>query len=251
MFCFLFTFSCTENRNERKKVSGNADVNNIASEDSANAIPLFQRGYFIKPDKTNKAVALDNISKGYDSLQLRLWIVNGLFSHRRLYVIKNSSGKWESHYYELSLDSNYANGNGTKEFLAGPEPFDLKVSKTVIPKLGWSRFIDSIRSLKIFELNDMSELKDAEVKWTHPTAYIIEIASKKYYRNYTLYDPHRFIDKLWQADNMQRFEYLLYEQFMKQFFSLPLLVFPLKICTQLLLRLLTNNEIKEHQLNLI
>jgi hypothetical protein len=216
IIALILSISCN-NVHESKAESSKEDQDSLAlsAKDNDSVLePLFRRGYYIQPSIGN-SLTLDSIFNGYDSLQIRLWIVQGLFGHRQLYIIRNNRGKWEANYYILTLDSNYANGNGSREFLHGPEPFNVAVSKAVSPKMGWHKLMDSLQSLNVFEMPDMSEIKGMEVNWTHPTGYCIEIATRYNYRYYKYYDPHRFEHKFWQAANIGKTESLLIDQLLR------------------------------------
>lgn len=213
----MLSISCN-NAHESKGESSKQHPDNLtplAKKPDSVVEPLFRGGYYIRTRKGNDRLTFDSISTGYDSLQIRLWIVQGLFGHRQLYIIKNYKGKWQANYYELTLDSNYASGNGSREFLHGPEPFDITISKAVSPKMAWEKFIDSLERLKVFKMPDMSEIKGMEVNWTHPTGYFFEIARRNNYRYYKYYDPHRFAHKFWQAANVGKTEIFLNEQLVR------------------------------------
>lgn len=162
--------------------------------------------------KYGKPFLLDSLKHGYDSLQLRYWQEQGLYRHRRLYVIKNTAGKWSAMTYDLQLDSNYLNGNGSREFLTGAAPYYIRQSKQVTPSMGWQPFIDSLQALQVMTLPDSRTIAGMEVKWTHASGYYVEVATKNNYRFYSYYDPHRFADKFWQAENMLQIEALIQDQ---------------------------------------
>lgn len=155
---------------------------------------------------------LDSLEHGYDSLQIRYWQEQGLNGNRQLYVLKNTRGKWSAIAYDLLLNSDYANGSGSRELLRRPAPYMVKHSKQLKPFMGWKPFMDSLQALQVMTLPDSEAIGGMEVKWTHPNVYYVEVATKNHYRFYKYYDPHRFADKFWQAENMLRIESLMKTQ---------------------------------------
>jgi hypothetical protein len=152
---------------------------------------------------------LDDLRQGYDSLQIRFWRQQGLYGHRKLFILKQSGGNWSAHAYDLRLDSNYLNGNGSREFLTGAAPYYVYQSKQVEPAMGWQPFMDSLHALQILTLPNSKDITGMEVKWTHPNGYYVEFATKNHYRFYQYFDPQRFADSFWQADKMLKIEGLI------------------------------------------
>ncbi len=197
-FSMVILINCSSKEN---RIVGTSIIKKDSNRIEQRAI-LFHR-FYIKENNRFPPVVLDTIRNGFDSLQIRLWIENGVFDHRELYVLKSQFGEWKGNYYRLNVDTNYGNGKGSDSFLRGPIPFDVAEFKHLQPtEHSWTKFIDSLLALKIKELPDISEINGMNIKWTHPTGYTVEYADKRTYRLYSYDDPEEFTDEFWQASTM-------------------------------------------------
>jgi hypothetical protein len=212
-FCWLLFYGCQTTGDSYKKSSPDSIINkNVSKPQSGKQDPLWSGGYYIKKP-TEGLVPIDSIGNGYDSIQIRVWQVQGLFGHRQLYAFKNDGKRWTGYFYELMIDSNFGNGRGSREFLRGPIPFDLTKFKKLNPKIGWQQFIDSLIILKILDLPDFTKDLGMQTIHSDTSPIIIEIATKHNYRYYTYFDVDFFSDKFWQAKNMFKILMLIYNQF--------------------------------------
>jgi hypothetical protein len=207
--CWLFLYACQGPGDTPDKPLPDSVVNrDINKTLPVRKEPLWSEGYYIK-NTVAGMVPIDSIEHGYDSIQIRVWQVEGLFSHRQLYVFKNDGKRWKGYFYELTLDSDYGSGVGTREFLHGPQPFELTKFKKLNPKMGWQKFIDSLIALRILDLPDFSEVAGMRPKTLHPSSIIVEIAKADTYRHYTYLNVESFTDKFWQAENMSKIMMLI------------------------------------------
>ena len=80
-------------------------------------------------------LGLDSIQAGFDSIQIRLWNVQGLYGHIQLTILKNDGIKWSSSLFQINIDSNYSQGLDTKKYTSGNEPFYISTQKTLKTKI--------------------------------------------------------------------------------------------------------------------
>ena len=195
-FVLFFSVSC-QDPGSSKEIS--KAVSKDILDSSLNRNDSSERYAFIKFKQ--QIIGLDSIQSGYDTLQIRVWDIQGLFGHMQLYVIKNNGKKWTADYYSLELDSNYVNGNSSIKYEQGNEPFSIIEQKRIKPTMPWNRFIDSLVSFEIMTLPDMDSIKGMQVEWTDAGSIIIEVALRNCYRVYHYSDPWRF-EEFKEAQNM-------------------------------------------------
>jgi hypothetical protein len=212
---FLF-YSCDTKQNTKQQENKNILTNNTTDSIPESDLRRAQKFYdhiLIKNSKQAKQINLNSINYHFDSLQIRLWNIAGLFPNNELYLITKTNSIWSGTYYDLQADKNYITGSGSGELLKGPLPLEIHKSKSIKPKLGWAKFIDSLISLNIMTLPDMSEVPNMKVEWTHSSNIIIEVSTKDNYRFYRYSSPNQFAARFWQARKVLGIESLFYTEF--------------------------------------
>ncbi|MBN8686675.1 MAG: hypothetical protein J0M10_06645 [Chitinophagales bacterium] len=145
---------------------------------------------------------LDTIQNGFDSIQLRIWILGGLFGNVDLYILKNVKSKWTAQNYKLFLDSNIVNGKDQNKYTNGSEPFQIVKHRLLKPIIPWSIFIDSLSKLQIMTLPDMDEITGMKINSTDAGSIVVEVATRQFYRNYHYSDPVEFAERYTEAKNI-------------------------------------------------
>ena len=194
---FFLVISCWESTTSKKNSTG-TDTLNV--EFISNQDDTLRQYAFIKFKQ--QKIGLDSIQGGYDSLQFRIWDLQGLFGHMEVYVIKNNQYKWTAEYYSIHGDSNFNDGLILDEFEWGDEPFNIVKQKQLMPRIPWKKFVDSLISFDIMILPDMESVKGMEVTWTDGSWIVIEVANKNGYRVYHYNSPHRF-EKFEEANKIE------------------------------------------------
>lgn len=183
----------------------------IVESDSIRAANFYER-FNIQNESKNSQIFIDSLLFSFDSLQIRYWNIESLYRGRQLFIISNCNAVWTGFYYELQAEEKYISGEGTKEYLQGPEPQIIKLKKGVKPKCGWTKFVDSLIAFNIKGLPDMSEIPDMKVTWTDGGSNVIEVRSKEKFRFYKYYRPQRFVEKFEEARNLESIKSLFYRQ---------------------------------------
>lgn len=73
-----------------------------------------------------------------------------------------------------------------------------RASKNVVPKSGWKDFVDSLLSMGILELPDMSAITGYELS-TDGDWFAVDFANCGKYRYYSYQIPWEYTDEFWQA----------------------------------------------------
>jgi hypothetical protein len=212
---FLLFSSCDLKQHsveKEKVISTLAKTTDTVLEADLKRATSFYNNFIIKNNQLVGQVKIDSLNHQYDSLQIRLWIIGGLYPSRQLYIIKTSNSIWTGLYYEMEPDSNYITGRGSNEFLKGPAPYEITKTKKIKPKCGWTKFVDSLISLNILTLPDMEEIPEMKPTGTDAGNGIIEISSKSNFRFYGYFDAIQLADKFWQADKMAKIESLFFKE---------------------------------------
>ena len=121
------------------------------------------------------------LEKGFDSLQIRVWLSQGLSVAQQVIIIKRENNKWESKFieYEPIYYNNYMYDSVL--YMKSKECI-------VIPKTGWKSFISKLFNFEINDLSDQTKIKN----YDHPNDggnLVVEIATRKKYRLYTYHQP--------------------------------------------------------------
>ena len=159
-------------------------------------IPSYSNGeldlFYKLTKQKSEQLELDDLTKGYDSLQIRIWYDYSLINHRELIVFKYHNSKWWGYHYNLEVNWNSSNLSETIE------KFDKEF---IFPKTDWENFIAELLKKKILELPNMDDIKGLEDYWTDGITYNVEIGTKDKYRFYSYHLPNKFLN-FWQAKNM-------------------------------------------------
>jgi hypothetical protein len=125
--------------------------------------------------------SLDTLTAGYDSLQIRICTVAGLYDRTNLYIIKKNINGWSGQRLELELEEKFSNGDSTPAYLCGPKPFIIRNVRKIIPPFAWPKFISSIGLERLKSLPDMYSFIDNSIGSTDGTGYYLEFATKGFY----------------------------------------------------------------------
>ncbi|MFL9482879.1 hypothetical protein ACI6Q2_08880 [Chitinophagaceae bacterium LWZ2-11] len=151
--------------------------------------PSFQKEFVIDTLKNGiesiKGIRNDfklyHLEKGYDSLQIRIWISNSISSKQQLITIENFKKKWEGR--SIEFEPVYFD-NGKFDSVLSYK----RVENELTPKSSWNIFLDKIYSDSILTLPDQVKIKG----YDHPVDgwnVTIEVGTQNYYRLYSYHAP--------------------------------------------------------------
>lgn len=124
---------------------------------------------------------LDILEKGFDSLQIRIWLTQGLSVQQEVVIIKRKNNKWKSTFIEFE-PIYYDN------YMYDSVLYMKKKEIEVKPKMDWDLFILQLNNFDIMNLPDQGKIKN----YQHPSDggnLVVEIATSKRYRLYTYHQP--------------------------------------------------------------
>lgn len=215
---FLSLLSCNSKQksgNEQRKAEQvNQQIDTSISKDFVRAIN-FYKSISNNANGWAKEVKFNPVATHFDSLQICLWNIGGLYPSHDLYTITKVNSIWKGTHYHMEPDSNYISGRGSNEFLKGPLPLKILHAKSITPKLGWTKFIDSLIYLNILTLPDMNDLPQMKIQGTDSPSIIIEVSRGHTYRFYRYFGSGLLADSFWQARKAASIQSLFYTEFMK------------------------------------
>lgn len=170
-------------------------------------VPLNKKGEYVKSyyykNKVTSKMALDNIEKGFDSIQIRIWHGYSFNDSAQLFLLKKRNGKWEANLFLLKF---FFNEN--RDSL-------ISVSKDVknkVPKSGWNSFTKEIFDFGIADLPDMFKVAP-DLVMADGNGISVEISTRNRYRFYRYQDPYLLQDKLPTAKKMEQILQLIEIEF--------------------------------------
>jgi hypothetical protein len=129
---------------------------------------------------------LTRIDTGFNGLQIRIW-----YSYssdvEHLILLIDSNNHWSGSLNTLR----YVHDRGNL----------ISVSRTIkeiFPQSGWTMFIDSLKTMGILTLPDMSTIPNYE-SGTDGNWLTVEFANCRKYRYYSYQSPWGYVDEFWQA----------------------------------------------------
>lgn len=161
--------------------------------------------YFIERKGDAKALSLDDLVTGYDSLQVRIWLGHSLANKKHVLVIKSRKGNWYAELIEYKPEI----GEITKQVNESK-----KVFRNISPKSGWKEFKSTFNNLKIASLPHSGNLTGySGCGGTDGIDYCFEISTQENYRFFYYCNPRVNVEEFWQAQSVLDFCQYLKREF--------------------------------------
>lgn len=182
------------------KNSGNANTVKPATDTFIRDIPeeRLSPSFIEMAEKERSLSGEESLENGFDEVQIRIAFSNSFGSEQVFRLIKKNDA-WRGELDSLTFNYN-ENGGGLKSI--------DKVRNKIEPIFGWDKFVDSLMSLKIFSLPDMTLLPGYQIG-SDGLAVTIETATPHSYRIYTYVNVNTYKDMFWQANNVSRIVHLV------------------------------------------
>jgi hypothetical protein len=197
---FVFIFC-----NAKKKNSYRAGIENIKQKDDTiitNISPLFKKKIskdFFPPDINR--VGLDDLRKGYDQLQIRIWLGYALSDSAKVISITKKNEKWTASIYYYK----YINKNSDSS--VNVISVDKKYEQG-FPTKGWEYFGSRLNDLDIFNLKDYSKIPNYYL-CNDGDGIILEIATVNKYQAYAYPCYESYWEKLNEVKKIKNLLYLI------------------------------------------
>ena len=150
------------------------------------------------------SLGLDNLEKGYDSLQIRIWFGYGRKDSFQVLSIKRNNKQWQGFFCLATFELNYI-GDSIARY-----------SRIIFqPKTGadWGIIVDSLVSLHIMTLPDECKVIDIDAfPFEGGNSVIIEVADVHQYRIYMYELPSYFKGKSKEAADVDKMIHFLSER---------------------------------------
>lgn len=182
------------------KSSGDQTINSRTDTFSVN-IPKNVYGkniYFSYDSMLARKLNLDDLTKGYDSIQVRIWMNYGLLIRQNVLVIKNNSAEWSAELVTMNV--------------RGDSILEKHISK-IIPKSGWKQLTKKLIDFNSLSIQDMSLIPGIKSGGGDLPVYSFEVCTKSFYRFYSYDDPKLIKKKNADIKNVDAILTLLDEEF--------------------------------------
>ena len=140
---------------------------------------------FAKMKHITDELNIKSIEKGADTLEIRLWAMAGTARGGEVYIIRNSSYKWNCYHYwfieRLSIPDNPESQSYSFKELseAGLDTFWIKKE---VPRSGWDRFISKLNATELYNLESYKDVSSEVIEKINTYSFMIEYAMKNKYR---------------------------------------------------------------------
>lgn len=157
-------------------------------------------GYYFAREMEEK-LNLENITMGFDSLQLRIWYSYAADDSGQLVLLKYQNDRWSGRLCTYIFpNSNAGQEDTVATFTNG------------FPKSGWGSLLSQLHKLDIFVLPDMDKINH-DIVIVHGDAITVEYATKSKYRLYQYVNPRRYQDKWKEARMMENILQVIENEF--------------------------------------
>ena len=151
------------------------------------------------------AAGLDSIYKGYDDMQIRIWLGHSLAIKHDIIILKFKNNTWSGERLAYS-EVNIKRYEVTIKLLSREQ---------VTPESGWESFFNDVEYLKVFKY--LQEETDTEHSYGGGGAdgidYTFELATKNEYHSLSYYNPEDYASKNEMAKTILAFADLLEKEF--------------------------------------
>lgn len=200
----FFLFSCFSSDNKKEPAP---KLEKTVHDTLIKDIPLTAKG---KPSDTYlakqifaKALKLDVLEEGFDSIQIRLWAAYTFTDTIQIIVLKKQQQRWIGEFATVRYKDD-ARTDGVEILSKELEYKD--------PKSGWDRFIGKLFKAKILTLPDVHQIANYP-SLIHADNFSVEFATTNNYRFYEYPAPHSAMAEVWQAKSMEEILQLIEEEF--------------------------------------
>ena len=129
--------------------------------------------------KIEGLIGLSSLETLVNAEEIRVWFANSSLQEQ-LVILKKEKGEWQASIHTLRF--NY--DSLTNDLISIDKDVQIRV-----PKSGWKLFTDSLSTLKIDSLPDMSLINNYELGFDGRTI-TVEIAKMNVYRIYSYWEPN-------------------------------------------------------------
>ena len=191
LFPIAFFFQSCADRNKNPSRKKQQLEYNITTDIPLNGRGEKVLGYRFLRQMENK-LDLYDISKGYDSIQLRIWYSYAFHDIGQVIILTYEGDEWTADLCTYKF-AKKINGR-----------FDtLSTFKKGLPKSGWNFFIPRLYELEVLTLPDLDKISGTMVI-SDGDVFTVEFGTKSKYRMYQYVDPSDFQDTWREAKQMER-----------------------------------------------
>ncbi|MDX2047845.1 MAG: hypothetical protein SFU87_13725 [Chitinophagaceae bacterium] len=198
---FLSGCSCKNNFQEKHEAS---EIAVIIADTTGNRAATGDHLTFIHNNKVSQQINLREISKGADSIELRLWKYESFFSRDELYIFKLKDSLWHiSHSLIYLRDQDYDKPYNKKwDPFTQPIVDSASAQSICISDREWKDSFPEFKIDSIWLLPSQSEINmPPELGFLDGVSYCLEIADKKRYKLIKYGNPDYFFDKMGDSNH--------------------------------------------------
>lgn len=196
--CCCISGSCNSNNTSTQVNNIKKSVDTIKKQIQIDKKGKVDYNYVYIKQKTRQ-LGLDSLERGYDSMQVRIWMDYSLAKSQHLFVFKQKGKEWAG---ELIT---YSTNTETPDY----EKVLSKEISRISPKDGWNTFIRELNALGINNLNNSGK----EIGGADGVSYCIEVATNQVYNYSRFWSPEYDAAKDEQSANIVKIINLLEREF--------------------------------------
>jgi hypothetical protein len=173
-------------------------------------IPAHYRIPEVKENYTRvrELLRLENLEKGFDSLQIRIWGDIDVSDTIRLIVFKCKNNRWSGQLFNYNYVLKKHEGSNYEI-----DSIHIYNKEFIEPVSGWDEFSRQIFQLGIKTLPDWSLIKNYGPLNTDEPGYEFEIADKQQYRIYSYPIPQKRRNRIAEANKSSQIMELIEREF--------------------------------------
>jgi len=192
VWAIISSINCNSLLNKEKKIK------KLTHEEVIVNIPLNNAGdtslFYKTKTKLADELKLESLEKGYNSLQIRIWLGYGTLIKQQLIIIKQEENNWSGNIIVMTMKEDSKND---QQLIA------KKTIKKVTPRSGWENLIKKLTELNIFTLPNCDDIKGMNTAGGDLNVYKFEIATPKLYRFYYYIQPDLYVDEFIEARKVE------------------------------------------------
>jgi hypothetical protein len=144
-------------------------------------------------------LALYDIQKGTDSLELRMWFIPSMWDPSILYILKGKGSRWTLFYYQIYIHTvtseDHYYDDPVVEYFNNPL-VDSVIMESVKPqKTNWQTYISNLQLDSLWDLQTESSIRGKTFTMLDGYRYLLEFSDKKNYKYFFYTMPDYFQDK--------------------------------------------------------
>jgi hypothetical protein len=144
-------------------------------------------------------LALYDIQKGSDSLELRMWLIPSMWDPSILYILKGKGSRWTLFHYQIYLHTatseDHYYDDPVIEYFNNPIVDSVAMESVRPQKTNWQTYISNLQLDSLWSLQTESSIKGKTFGMLDGYRYLLELSEKGRYKYLFYTAPDQFQDR--------------------------------------------------------